>query len=75
MKLLALFVAVCCKLSLGIATVAKSATFSAWTLAGFSQQMPVLVRPSQKNAVKIGVWGDVVCLSGYVVVVVETRGP
>ena len=52
MKLLALSVAVCCKLSLGIATVAKSATFSAWTLAGFSQQIPVLVRAFSKICCK-----------------------
>ena len=44
------------------------ATFSDSIVLEFLQEMPVLVRSFAENAVKIGVSGDVVCLSGYVVV-------
>ena len=55
--------------------VAKIASFCDSIVLEFLQAMPVLVRPCAKNAVKIGVSGDVVCLSGCVVVLVDTRGP
>ena len=55
--------------------VAKIASFCDSIVLEFLQAMPVLVRPCAKTAVKIGVSGGVVCLSGCVVVLLETRGP
>ena len=55
--------------------VAKIASFWDSIVLEFLQAMPALVGPSVKNAVKIGVSGDVVCLSGCVVVLLETCGP
>ena len=46
-----------------------------WILVGVFADKPVLDRPSQKKAVKIGVSGDVVVLFGSVVLVLQIRDP